>query len=140
MKYAALLFTLMAGSLLAVDDSPASRATQADRYLQAASAKEMFADLANEMSKSMPPDQRAEFQALMTRHLNVTQLESDMKTAMVRHFTAEELQALADFYGSPVGKSAMKKMGGYMTELMPLIQAEVGRAVGRAQQEKQRAK
>jgi hypothetical protein len=41
----------------------------------------------------------------------------------VKHFTAEELQALANFYGSPVGKSAMKKFGQFMADAMPNIQS-----------------
>jgi hypothetical protein len=47
---------------------------------------------------------------------------------MVKHFTTEELKALADFYGSPVGKSAMQKFGAYMADLMPIIQAEMMKA------------
>ena len=47
---------------------------------------------------------------------------------MVKHFTTEELKALADFYGSPVGKSAMQKFGAYMADIMPVMQAEIMKA------------
>jgi len=36
---------------------------------------------------------------------------------------------MADLYESPHGQSAMKKMGLYMADLMPVIQSEVSRAV-----------
>ena len=57
-------------------------------------------------------------------------LSKAMKDSLVKHFTAEELKALADFYGSPVGKSAMSKMGDYTADLMPVIQAQVMKAMG----------
>jgi hypothetical protein len=55
-----------------------------------------------------------------------------MTDAMVKHFTTEELKALADFYGSPVGKSAMQKFGAYMADLMPTMQAEIMKAQAKA--------
>ncbi len=43
-------------------------------------------------------------------------------------YAKTDTKALADFYGSPVGKSAMQKFGAYMAELMPVIEAEVLKA------------
>ena len=56
-----------------------------------------------------------------------------MTDAMVKNFTTEELKALADFYGSPVGKSAMQKFGAYMADIMSLVQAEIIKAAGKAE-------
>jgi hypothetical protein len=50
---------------------------------------------------------------------------------MVKNFTTEELKALADFYGSPIGKAAMKKIGPYMADVMPIVQAEVMKAMAK---------
>ena len=47
----------------------------------------------------------------------------------------QELKALADFYGSAVGKSAMKKFGTYMADVMPDIQAEMIKAQAKANRE-----
>jgi hypothetical protein len=44
------------------------------------------------------------------------------------------LKALADFYGSPVGKSAMQKFGAYMTDIMPVVQAEIMKAAAKMKQ------
>jgi hypothetical protein len=41
---------------------------------------------------------------------------------------------LADFYGSPVGKSAMQKFGAYMADLMPVLQAEIIKAQAKMNQ------
>jgi hypothetical protein len=66
--------------------------------------------------------------------LDVPALTKAMTDAMVKNFTTEELKALADFYGSPVGKSAMQKFGAYMTDLMPTMQAEIMKAQAKVNQ------
>jgi len=48
---------------------------------------------------------------------------------MVRHFTVRELNALADFYGSPEGRSVMNKFGSYMADITPALQQEMLRAI-----------
>jgi hypothetical protein len=120
-------------SLIAAD-TPESRRHEAERYLQAVPPKALFEDMAEKMSANMPPDQRAQFKAAMTSQLDVPAITKAMTDAMVKHFTSEELKALADFYGSPVGKSAMQKFGAYMSDLMPTIQAEMMKAEAKASQ------
>jgi hypothetical protein len=51
---------------------------------------------------------------------------------LVKYFTPDELEALADFYGSPVGKSAMQKFPSYMAAMMPTLEREIRRAQERA--------
>lgn len=55
-----------------------------------------------------------------------------MLEGLVKYFTTDELKALADFYGSPVGKSAMQKFPSYMAALMPTLERETRRAQERA--------
>ena len=45
------------------------------------------------------------------------------------HTTAEELDALARFYGSPEGRAITKKFGVYTAEVQPFVHAEIVRAV-----------
>jgi hypothetical protein len=89
-------------------------------------------DSVSEMAKQMPEDKRAEFMAVMRKGIRVEYLERAAIEAMVKIFTAQELNALADFYGSPVGKSAMGKFGIYMAEVMPALQQELIQAMGQA--------
>jgi hypothetical protein len=119
---------------LIAGDTPESRRHEAERYLQAVPPKALFEDMAEKMSANMPSDQRAQFKAAMTSQLDVPAITKAMTDAMVKHFTSEELKALADFYGSPVGKSAMQKFGAYMSDLMPTIQAEMMKAEVKANQ------
>jgi hypothetical protein len=66
--------------------------------------------------------------------LDIAALTKAMMDAMVKNFTTDELKALADFYGSPVGKSAMQKFGTYMADIMPVMQAEIIKASAKLNQ------
>ena len=115
-------------------DTPETRRHEAERYLQATPAKALFADMADKMAANLPPEQREQFKQMMTTQLDIAAFTKAMTDSMVKHFTTEELKALADFYGSPVGKSAMQKFGAYMADLMPIIQAGMIKAQAKLNQ------
>jgi hypothetical protein len=121
---------------VAPDDTPLARSQEADRYLAATPPAELLSSLVNQMAKSVPADQRQAFIDTMSKNLDMEALTRAMKAAMVKDFNTEELKALADFYGSPVAKSAMQKLGTYMADVMPAIQAEVIKAVAKTTQER----
>jgi hypothetical protein len=125
-----IMLTLSASPLWvsAASDTPETRRQEAERYLKAMPPRAVFDDLADKMAANLPPDQRDQFKRMMTADLDIAALTKAMTDAMVKHFTTEEIKALADFYGSPVGKSAMQKFGAYMADLMPVIEAEVLKA------------
>jgi hypothetical protein len=112
-------------------DTPETRRREAERYLQASPPKAMFQDVADKMAANVPADQREQFKRAMTTDVDIAALTKAMTDAMVKNFTTEELKALADFYGSPVGKSAMQKFGAYMADVMPVIQAEIMKAAAK---------
>src|SRR5882724_10968730 len=113
---------------LSATDTPETRRHEAERYLQATPPKALFEDMAEKMAANLPPDQRDQFKKLMTSELDSAALTKAMIDSMVKHFTTEEFKALADFYGSPVGKSAMQKFGAYMADIMPTLEAEIIKA------------
>ena len=114
-----------------VADTPANRQAQADRYLQAQPPKELFENMTKRIMASVPEGpQRDQMLKLFTTGIDIDALSKAMKDSLVKHFTAEELKALADFYSSPIGKSAMSKMGDYQADLAPVIQAQVMKAMG----------
>jgi hypothetical protein len=120
--------------ILGAADTPETRRHEAERYLQATPPKALFEDMADKMAANLPPDQREQFKQLMTSQLDIAALTKAMIDAMVKHFTTEELKALADFYGSPVGKSAMQKFGAYMADIMPTMEAEIMKAQAKLNQ------
>src|SRR5881227_1495506 len=127
-----LTLFISCGLAFSAPDTPETRRHEAERYLQTTPPKALFEDMADKMAANLPPDQRDQFKKLMTSQLDIAALTKAMVDSMVKHFTTEELKALADFYGSPVGKSAMQKFGAYMSDLMPTIQAEMMKAQANA--------
>jgi hypothetical protein len=132
----ALALCLSAGSpALALDDTPANRAAAADAYLQAVPPRSLLNDMTEKIAATIPENQRTPFKTLMNQNLDINTLTNVMRTAMIKNFTADELKALADFYGSPVGKSAMAKMGTYMADAMGPMMNELKRAVAVTQEQ-----
>lgn len=125
----------MVSMAFALEDTSLNRLAQAERYLEITPPKDMFQDVAEQVAMNFDPSQRQAFKELITKHLDIEALTKTMKDAMVIHFTADELKALADFYGSPAGKSSMKKFGAYMADVMPSVQAEVVKANAKANRE-----
>jgi len=120
------IVTLCAWSpVYSATDTPETRRHEAERYLQSNPPKAVFEDMADKMAVNLPPDQREQFKRIMTTELDIAALTKAMMDSMTKHFTTDELKALADFYGSAVGKSAMQKFGAYMADLMPVMQAEI---------------
>src|SRR5437773_8070967 len=100
-----ILATLFSSSVfvLGATDTLETRRHEAERYLQATPPKALFEDIADKMAANLPPDQREQFKRMMTSELDIAALTKAMTDAMIKHFTTEELKALADFYGSAVG-------------------------------------
>jgi uncharacterized protein DUF2059 len=129
-----LTLFISCGLAFSAPDNPDTRRKEAERYLQATPPKALFEDMAEKMAANLPPDQRDQFKKLMTSQLDIAALTKAMVDSMVKHFTTEELKALADFYGSPIGKSAMQKFGAYMADIMPTMEAEIMKAQAKVNQ------
>ena len=127
-----LVLTICAWSpVFSAPDTPETRRKEAERYLQVSPPKALFEDMADKMAANLPADQRDQFKKIMTTQVDIAALSKAMTDAMVKNFTTEELKALADFYGSPVGKSAMQKFGAYMADIMPVVQSEIMKAAAK---------
>src|SRR2546427_12580770 len=107
--FALAILTLFTSSafVLGATDTPETRRHEAERYLQAAPPKALFEDMADKIAVNLPADQRQQFKQMITADLDIPALTKAMIDAMVKHFTTDELKALADFYGSPFGKKAV---------------------------------
>jgi len=112
----------------ALDDTPANRREQADNYLRAVPPQSLMKELTTKIAATIPESQRATFMTLMNKNLDIQALADLIRDSMIKNFTADELKALADFYGSPVGQSAIAKMGSYMADAMPRLVAEMQKA------------
>ena len=117
-------------------DTPATRRAAAERYLVASDMEKMLADMTTAMTQNLPPEKAAQIRSLLSRHVRIDAVKQATLIAMVKHFTTRELDAMAKFYGSPEGRSALAKFGPYMADVTPMIQAEIQHAVEAAQAEK----
>lgn len=132
LKPAIALLCLLAASgaaLAADDDTTDTRTAAARQYAAVANLPRMLDDAFQAAAMNLPEADRAQFIALAKKHVNPQALEEISIAVMVRHFTTKELQALASFYGSPEGQSAMAKFGPYMADMLPLVQGEMSRAI-----------
>jgi hypothetical protein len=133
----ALFFSCASFSSVAVaQDSPELRAKAADRYLKSVPMSAMLEDAYASLAQQMPADQREKFLKDIRSIVRIEFLESISKEKMVKVFTADELNAIASFYESKEGASAMKKFGVYMGEIMPVIQKEMMQAMAKLREEK----
>ena len=128
---------LMSLALSAGADSEQERVAAARRYIAVAQMAKITDDTVNELAKGFPGEQREKFVAFMHDAVRPEVLEQAAMASMIKVFTAEELNALADFFGSPLGRSAMDKFGLYMADIMPVIQQEMLRALSQAPTGKQ---
>ena len=132
---ATILFLALTSSAVAIDDTPENRVKEAEAYLQAVPAKELVDSVTEKMASSIPEGQRDLFKSMMTKHLDVNALVDAEKAALVKVFTAGEIESMKNFYGSIDGKSVLKKMGSYMAEIMPTVQSQIMKAAQAAEQE-----
>jgi hypothetical protein len=123
-----LLFAFAACAPALAQDTLETRQAAMQRYLQAVPVSKMMEDAYSEMAKQIPPEKRVEFINAMRRLVRVDRLEEISKRSMLKTFTTDELNALADFYASKDGASAMKKFGAYMGDIMPSLMQEIQRA------------
>ena len=123
--FAALSLFTSSLFVFSATDTLETHRCEAERYLQVVPPKALLEDTADKMATNLRPDQREQSKRVMTTQLDIAALTKAMIDAMVKNFATDELKALADFYGSPVGKSAMQKFGTYMADIMPVVQAEI---------------
>src|SRR5690348_5061183 len=104
---ATLLICLPAFVNAADDDTPATRRAAAERYMQVSDLQGLMKQMTDAVSMELPPEKAEEVRNIPTKHVRIEALQEAMLIIMVKHFTTRELNALADFYGSAEGKSAM---------------------------------
>ncbi|RJR41434.1 MAG: DUF2059 domain-containing protein [Deltaproteobacteria bacterium] len=108
-----------------VADTPENRKAAAKKYLEAVPPQELLQNITGNMIQRMPEDARKEFQEALNDKNLLEKTYQISETALVKHFTPDEINAMAAFFGSPAGKSARVKFSGYMREMMPQLNTEM---------------
>ena len=122
-----LLIPLSCGKIpgIAKEDTPANREESVKKYLKVISPEDVIRDMAANLALNLPEADRPMFLDMMIKNMDINKIEDIMIRAMVKNFTVKEIDAMTAFYGTPEGKSTMKKFGTYMADIMPDLQKEV---------------
>ena len=134
MKILRITVVLLAltGSAFASDvlsDTPENRAKVVDEYLRAIPVKDLLDDMTEKLAATVPENNREAFKSMLTKHFDLDALVAAEKQSLAKIFTVGELRATIAYQSTPEGKSSMKKMGAYIADLMPVVQAELVKAV-----------
>ncbi len=73
------------------------------------------------VAQNIPQTERLRFKAAMRKAIEFQALEEASIDAMAEIFTAKELDAMIDFYGSKEGRSVSVKTGDYEQALQPVL-------------------
>ncbi len=114
-------------------DDHQSRLSAALRYSEVFSMSEMLDETFENMAQRIPDGEREQFLSVMKTLVDIDKIEKATVETMAKHFTTDELNALANFYGSPVGKSIMEKFGPYMADINIIIMKDISVAVKKYQ-------
>jgi len=133
-----VILLALTGSAFASDvlsDTPENRAKVIDEYLRAIPVKDLLDDMTEKLAATVPENNREAFKSMLTKHFDLDALVAAEKQSLAKIFTVGELRAMMAYQSTPEGKSSMKKMSAYIADLMPVVQAELVKAVQATAQE-----
>jgi len=93
--------------------------------------------MTEKLAATVPEEKREAFKSMLTKHFDLDVLLAAQKQSLAKIFTVGELKAMIAYQSTPEGKSSLKKMGAYMADLMPVVQAELKKAMLATAQETQ---
>lgn len=117
------------GLAFAQADTPEARSRLVEEYFTYTPLKKIVDDMAREMAKQVPQAQRQQYIDTLTKNVRIDVLERAAKQSLAKHLTASELRVFVEFMRQPEAQSAMDKMKFYMSDLMPVMQSELARAI-----------
>lgn len=116
-----LSFPAFAQEIPAPADDSAQRLELSEKMHDIWPVRTKVEDALDIASESFPEEERAKFKAGMRKAIKYDQLEEESIAAMAKLFTAAELQAMVNFYGSPEGRAVAAKTDDYMRALEPVM-------------------
>lgn len=100
----------------------------AKRYLGTVNVKSLFEGTFQAIKERLPEEEAKDIVDNMAKEIKYDEVERIIRETIVNYFTTEELNALADFYGSDIGRSVTKKFPDYFSEVNTAVQLEAQRA------------
>jgi hypothetical protein len=110
------------------EDTLGARLAAAERYASSIDFDHWYEEFLGFELRKLDDRQRIGALKLIKEELRPQTVRNIIVNAMVQVYTAEELNALADFYATPLGRSALQKMPQAYKVMAPAIEQEVSRA------------
>lgn len=123
-----LLLALVAPSVALADDTAAKRAA-AERYVASVPIADMGRSMIESMKRMIPEQQHPALEKALGEVLEPEYNRRVAVDVMVSTMELDELEALADFYGSPIGKRILMKMPRTMALAAEMMQCKALGAV-----------
>lgn len=112
----------------AAQDNPEMEAA-ITRYFEITKAKENTLRSFEKMASSLPKESQAMFRHLIAKVVTIDEILDITRNLIRKHYTVEEINALSDFYSTPVGESAINKLQLIMEESIPYIHALIKKSI-----------
>lgn len=106
----------------------AQKVAAAQRYLQNIDLDHSFENIYVALLERLPGEAGAAVIATMRENVRMDRVKDMVVETLLNHYTLEELEALADFYSSDVGRSISRKLPAYLEDVNMAIQQEAERA------------
>lgn len=104
----------------------------ADELLAIVPPHVMFWQLSDPHAHVFGTPQRQELaHANFMRNVDAEAVDTIIRKALLKYFTAEELKALVAFYSTPEGRSCMTKIAPFAAEVVPACAHEAAKAYGK---------
>lgn len=116
-------------------DTPENRKAAAARYAATFDFNDQMTRSLEAIAQSLPPEKRDEFVRQISSLIDFDEYRRFLMGTLVTLFNTDELNRLADFYGTPEGQSILKKMPQMMSALMPYMQQQMIKAIQRYKDE-----
>lgn len=81
------------------------------------------------IATNFPEDKQAEVKAALRKSIQFDELEEESIKAMAEIFTAQELTAMIEFYGSETGRAISAKTSDYELALRPVMVKMIDKAM-----------
>jgi hypothetical protein len=89
----------------------------------------MFSQLSEPFAQTYTvPSKQEKAHANFMRNVDLNEVDRIIRAALLKHFTEEELKALAAFYSTPQGRACMAKLAPFAAEVVPACSHEAAQA------------
>lgn len=125
----AALLGLSACTTTPSPNTPSAKEQYAEELISIVPPGIMFAQLSEPFAQSYTvPSKKEKARANFMRNVDLNEVDRIIRAALLKHFTEEELKALATFFNTPEGRACMAKLMPFAADVAPPCSHEASQA------------